>query len=370
MSKSGKSSKKILIVMVDFANGGIESFLYNVLSHIHTNDLSIDIAFNRKYDEDNFLSKILKYTRKTFRYGGPLCYSPFFYLPRLFWLMKKHGPYDVIYANAGLLNGFVVFFGNCLHIQKRISHLHTQENPSVLIQRLKKWICEGLIRRFATLNLSPSKTVFQCFNPPLIPAKVETNGISVKTFAFNSIVREKIRTQLHIDKNTLLIGHVGRFDKVKNHAFLLQIFKEIHELYPQSILLLIGSGKQASFIQQSIKDLNLDKQVILLKNTKEINSYYQAMDAFVFPSLREGFGMVVVEAQCAGLPCFISDGVPTETMICNTTQIPLAKSAKEWAKIILAKLKDFHRQDCSSIVKKTGYDIQNVAEKIYTEYLK
>lgn len=363
MLSSGKLSKKILIILVDFANGGIESFLWNFLSHIDRRKLKIDIAFNRQYGHDTFLEKISPYTNRFYCYGGPLCYSPFFYLPRLFWLMKKAGPYDVIYANAGLLNGFVVFFGYILHIPKRISHLHTQEQPNGIIQYLKKRICAFLIRLFATEHLAPSEMILSDFNPPLVPSKIVLNGIDVSSFEFCPPLREKARTRLAA-KNKLLIGHVGRFDKVKNHTFLLQIFSQLHKRHNQSLLLLIGAGKELPTIRQQVKKLQLEKDVIILTKVEDVAPYYQAMDAFIFPSIKEGFGIAVIEAQCAGLPCFISDGVPPEAIVCNTLQVPLAKSTEEWAEIILEKMQDFQRQDCSEYIKRAGYAIETTARSI------
>lgn len=368
MSNSGNCCKKILIVLVDFANGGIESFLYNVLSRVGENNIVIDIVFNRKYSDDTFLEKIAKNVRNVFCYGGALCYSPFFYLPRLFWMIKKYGPYDVIYANAGLLNGFVAFFGYLLGVNKCISHLHTQEKPSSLLQRVKKWICTYLLRHFATVHLAPSATVLNCFTPSLTPYKIIPNGIDTSVFAFNPNIRKDIRCKLKL-QDAFLIGHVGRFDKMKNHTFMLQVFSQFHTRYPNSYLLLIGTGPQFQIVQQQVNQLQLSDKVIMLAGI-DPKPYYQAMDAFVFPSFQEGFGIVAIEAQCAGLPCFISDGVPAEAIICNTTQIPLAKSAEQWVEIILDNVQYFQRKDCSGQIKKAGYDISETSCQIIEEFLK
>ena len=87
------------------------------------------------------------------------------------------------------------------------------------------------------------------------------------------------------------------------------------------------------------------------------------------PSLFEGLGIVAIEAQCSGLPCFISDGVPDEAMICNTTKIPLSKTAKEWSNIILEKTKNFERKDCSDFIKKANFDVQETTKKVQNIYL-
>lgn len=370
MDMQEEVAKRILIVVSAFSNGGIESFLLNTLLHINVKNMKIDLAYNGRYSGDIFFPKISTCVNRTFCYGGKLCRSPFFYLPRLFLTMKQFGPYDVVYANAGLFNGFVLLFAYLLNVKKRISHLHSQEYPVRPLKRLRKRICEILILKFTTLHVAPSQAVFESFLPLcLLPNKIIANGIDISNFEFNPSVRSKIRSKLKISPNILLIGHVGRFEKVKNHMFLLEIFSSLHKLHPQSLLLLMGSGDEYIEVQKKINSLRLSKYVLTVHNPEEVGPYYQAMDAFVFPSIKEGLGIVAIEAQCSGLPCFLSDGVPDEAIICNTTKIPLEKSSKEWADIILNKTRDFKRINCVNQIKNAGYDICDTARRIQNEVL-
>ena len=102
----------------------------------------------------------------------------------------------------------------------------------------------------------------------------------------------------------------------------------------------------------------------ILPPSPEVNQYYNAFDCFLLPSHSEGLGIVAIEAQCNGLPCFISDGVPKEVMICNTTQIKLDIPPAQWANIILEKSSSFNRQYCSDIIKQAGYDIKKESSKL------
>ena len=100
-------------------------------------------------------------------------------------------------------------------------------------------------------------------------------------------------------------------------------------------MLLIGEGPLEKQIKEKVKKLNIETKVKFLGIREDVNKLYQAMDCFVLPSFFEGLGIVNIEAQCSGLPVFISDGVPDEAMLCNTTKISLKTSATQWADIIL-----------------------------------
>ncbi len=107
-----------------------------------------------------------------------------------------------------------------------------------------------------------------------------------------------------MQKAILLWGHVGRFVAQKNHTFLIDVFKEFLEIMPNSKLVLIGNGETKEDIMRKIVELKIEKNIILLENIKNVNEYMQAFDLFLFPSLYEGLGIVLIEAQAAGLKCF------------------------------------------------------------------
>ena len=131
---------------------------------------------------------------------------------------------------------------------------------------------------------------------------------------------------------------------------------------------MIGEGPLEKQIKEKVKKLNIEAKVKFLGIREDVNKLYQVMDCFVLPSFFEGLGIVNIEAQCSGLPVFISDGVPDEAMICNTTKISLKKSAKQWADIILENIKNFERKDCAAILKQAGFDIKDTAKQIERIY--
>lgn len=354
--------KKILIVVVDIQNGGIESFLSNVLSNIDKSNLIIDIAYNRVSNNSVFFNNIKKRVRNSFSYGGSFCWSPYFHLLKLFYICK-HGHYDVIHVNSGVFNGAVLFLAKINGIKSRISHVHVDGFKILSIKDFIKYPLKFFIKYLATRYIAVSFKSGKNFygNKPFLILK---NGVDINMFKFNMENRNKIRNKLKIE-DKFIVGHVGRFCTEKNHKFLVEIFNEIYKQKNNSVLLLIGTGPLREEIEEKVNKLNLINNVIFIGNKSNVYEYYQAMDCFILPSLHEGLPFVSIEAQCSGLPCFISDGVPDEAMICNITKISLNKSAKEWANIILEKIKNFKRNEKSSkFIEKAGFDIKDTARQM------
>ena len=80
---------------------------------------------------------------------------------------------------------------------------------------------------------------------------------------------------------------------------------------PKARLVLLGGGDPAYVekMQALAAELGLGDSVIFAGVRSNIQSFYDAMDAFLLPSLFEGLPVVLVEAQTAGLPCFVADTV-------------------------------------------------------------
>lgn len=340
--------------------GGIETVIMNWYRNIDIDRIQFDfIVTDIKND---FYSKEIK------QYGGNIykinknfsVFGKIKYLFDLYRFLKKK-KYDCFFSHEQFLGSLTCMTAFFAGIKRRITVSHLSETYNA--NKFKLLISYLLNYLFVTDRLAVSNIAGLSQYGKFLSFKTINTGINIETFSYSTLARNKYRKLLKID-NKFIIGNVSRLSKDKNLFFLIDIFYEIKKQKSNAVLIQIGWGNLYDNLKSKIKNLNLDSCVILLGKKDDVYNYYQAMDTFIFPALNEGLGIVAIEAQCSGLPCFISDGVPDEAMICNTTKISLSNSAKEWANIILEKTKNFERKDCSSFVKKSGFDIKDSTKQI------
>ena len=179
------------------------------------------------------------------------------------------------------------------------------------------------------------------------------NAIDPERFKFNERARQEIRSRYGIAEDDFVIGHVGRFYPQKNHEFLIDVFNEVHKQKSNAKLLLLGDGPLQEQIRQKTKSLGLVESVIFVGLQKDPAPFYSAMDVFVFPSLWEGLGIVLLEAQYNGLPCIVSGAIPDEAAISNSFCLLNDFSSNKWCACILKF--DFGSRNCA--VQSSKYDI-------------
>lgn len=208
---------------------------------------------------------------------------------------------------------------------------------------------------FACSNLA-AESVFG--KEPVRNKKVEIvpNAIDTAQFAYKQEARERMRRTLSLE-DKFVIGHVGRFHYAKNHEYLLAVFQRIAQRKENAILLLLGEGERMEEMKERAASLGIADKVIFCGNRKETWDYYQAMDFFVFPSRFEGLPGTVVEAQCAGLCCLISDTIAEEVKMTKLVScLSIEEEAQTWAEYVLAHEK-YERRDLHEQIAQAGYDV-------------
>lgn len=358
---------RVLQIVDHMGLGGMQAFIMNVYCNIDRSKIQFDFLVH-KSEGNTFQEQIYSLGGKM--YSVPARNQGLIKNRRaLDKFFKEHPEYKIVHQHESSLSyiePLIAAKNNGVPI--RVIHSHSTRMGNSIIHKFLHLINAKRIHRIATHYLACGELAGKWFyNTSRVKDNftVVINGIRIKDFEFNEDTRIKVREELGLS-DEIAICHIGRFDWVKNHIFLIDIYKEIEKKVPNSKLILVGQGVLMDKIKQKVNLLGLGEKVFFLGLRNDINRIVQAVDAVLLPSIYEGFPVTAIEAQAAGLPFFMSDTVSREAMIKkNSYAISLNLSAEEWAKYILEHLERY--QD-NTLMK--GFDIAEtvkVVTSIYTE---
>lgn len=356
---------RILHVLAGMNRGGAEAFVMNIYRNIDRTKVQFDFILFRQ-EECEFNNEIRNLGGKIYwvpRYNGK---NHFKFKKTWNNFLKEHPEYKIIHGHVRSTASIYLKIAN-KHGLTTIAHSHNTSSGKG-VDAVVKNVLQYPIRIIANYCFACSKSAGEWLFGKKNNFHVLNNAIDTAKFIFNDKIRDEKRKELNI-KNKLVIGNVGRFHIQKNHTFLIDVFKEIHDKNEDAVLLLVGDGELRSSIEKKIKILKLVDNVILTGVRSDIPELLQAMDVFVFPSLFEGLGIVVVEAQAAGLPCIVADTIPKEAYLTDLIEnLSLEDSLAIWADKILEHI-NHKRKDTYQEIVKCGYDIKETVKWLEEFYL-
>lgn len=366
-----RESRRLRVLQVGMTRnlGGIETYLIEQFRHLDKSTIDYDfVNITGEYSicyEDEILASGSKIFKVVSRHKNPLLhYWQWFNI-----LSQNKGVYDVIVLNTNSLEYvFPLVLGKIFGIPVRVIHSHNSgfENKQGLARRLLVGMNKKLLAWSANLRFACSQFAGQWMFKDN-PYHVIYNAIDIHKYDADLIVREETRNALGLHTELTLL-HVGRFSYQKNHSFLLDIFKEVHAIHPDSVLLLVGDTTEESEflteVKRKIKEYGLANAVRLLGRRDDVNKIMQAADVLVMPSFFEGLTVVGIEAQASDLPLLLSDTVTKELELLPSTQfISLEAGPTAWAEAIVNS-KQHNRQSRYEELKAAGYDIENETERV------
>ena len=356
---------RVLHVVQRMETCGTQAFLMNLYRNIDRKKVQFD--FLVEYDNKEF------YDDEIMKLGGRIYYTNFRktlnvikFKKTLASILDSHPEYKIIHIHATAIGRICSDVARKKHIPVIIAHTHN--NGAV---RDWKYYPKKILRAmylkgptdFFACSEEAGKYTFKNRN-----FRVIHNAIDVKKFTPNSSIRKDIREELSLGDN-FVVGNVGRLHEQKNQLFLIDVFYELLKIKNNAILMIVGSGPLEGQLRNKIKELSIENKVIFLSSRNDMERIYQAMDVFVLPSLFEGLGIVAIEAQAAGLPVVLSDGVSKEAAVTNNVRVvSLRKTAKEWANQILSS-KSIDT-DIEEKIRKAGFDIKEQADWLESYYVK
>ena len=368
----GNGPVRVLQVLGGTSLGGAESRVMDSYRHLDRSRIQFDFCVHSQ--EEGFFDKEIE------SLGGHIYRVPRFQVVnwlayRKAWkdLFREHPGYVAVHGHMTSTASIYLPIAKAAGVPLTIAHARSAGVDPGLKGAMTRFLRRNLGKK-ADVCLTCSHLAGEAvFGEKMVAAgRVTTvpNAIDAREFAFSEKKRKQKRAELEIGEQEFVIGHVGRFGHMKNHAFLLDVFAEICRKVPDSRLLLVGEGGLMDSVREKAASLGLSDRVIFTGNQAQVADFYMAMDFFVFPSIFEGLPGSVIEAQAAGLRCLVSDSVTDEVLITPLAQAhSLSDKASVWAQNVLER-RSYEREQMEQAIKEAGFDVSDQVkflEKLYLQ---
>ena len=335
---SRQAPLRVLHVVGCMNRGGVETWLMHVLRHSDATRIRHEFLVHTRtpglYDAEirDLRSDLI---------SVPWTRTPPMYSVCLRRHLRRRGPYDVVHSHVHHYSGLVLRAAWREKVPCRVAHSHNDTRQSEgragalrhsYVKLMKRWLTRYTTDRLAvsresamalagTGGLTNERWTILCYGHDFSPFQTRPD-------------RGAVRAALGLNPDTIVVGHVGRFDVQKNHTFLLRVAAELARLRPNVKLLLVGDGPLKKAIERRSIASRLQHIVAFTGLRADVPTLLMgAMDVFVFPSLYEGLPLACTEAQAAGLPLIISDSITPDVDVVPglVRRLPTSASPQQWA---------------------------------------
>lgn len=361
-----KIMKKILHVTGAMNVGGTETMLINLYRKINKR---IEFHFISYSSEEAFYDKeIEELGGKVIRLETPNKVGFIDSIRDIKRVINENGPYNAVHTHMLFNCGIAMIAAYLSSVKVRVSHAHTtSDNSESFIRKVYISVMRIFIKLFSTDFLACSDGAGRYLFGRNISSnkryKILPNFIDYEKF-IKCEDKNSIRKELGIKKDDIVVCHIGRFINAKNHSFLLEVANEMIKRNDKIKLLLVGTGNLKNEIEDKVKELEIEKNVYLTGIRKDIPNILNNSDLFILPSIYEGLGLVLLEAQASNVPCLVSEAVQPEVdlNIGLVKQLKLSYGSKKWAleaEDLINKNKN-ENINVMEAVKKKGYDLNSI----------
>lgn len=348
--------------------GGAESLIMNLYRHIDRSRVQFDFLLHCP-EGSAYEKEIRELGGRIFRIPRYLLYNKLSYEKNLTSFLGSHPEYRIIHDH--LMDSA----SETLRVAGRmgrltIAHSHTADVPFSAGELLRSFLRRDLWK-IADYRFACSEEAGKWLYRGKADFTVLRNGIETKAFGFDMKERERVRKELGIPESAFVVGTVGRMVRYKNQARLPGIIGELEKTGTDTRLLLVGDGPEKEEIMKNAGRLGVSDHLIFTGPRKDVTGLLMGMDAFVLPSLYEGLGIVLVEAQASGLPCIFTDSIPADVDIIPELihRVALSDPDSTWARTLLDVRPMENRETAAGTVEGKGYDIKTSASQLQEFYL-
>lgn len=269
---------------------------------------------------------------------------PLAYARELRKVLRQHGPYDVVHSHTQHFSGYALLLARLARVPVRVAHSHLDTVPAERGAGVKRRAYLELAQRSILMNATLGLAASGKAGVALFGAswnrdprfRTHYYGIDMTPF-HRPADRSTLRAELGVPADALILGHAGRFQLQKNHAFLIEIAAAVMQKSRAAWLVLVGEGSLRPEITRRVKELGIEDRVVFTGLRDDVPRVLPAFDVFVMPSFNEGLPVVLMETQAAGLPSVVSDVIAREndTVHSLIVRCRLSQPPDEWADKIL-----------------------------------
>jgi glycosyltransferase involved in cell wall biosynthesis len=354
--------------------GGVENWLLNVV-RLRRDDLRMDLAVTGEIDP----RVRAKFERLGVRvFACPSTYEPLRTAINLRRILRQQGPYDLLHCHMHRGNAHVAVIGRMTRVPAIVVHSHldtsTQDARDGWGTNAKVWLAAALQRISSDMGLACSQAAGDCLFDRRWRERrnwsVLYYGIDFASFE-RPVDRSQARRRFGLPANAFVIGHVGRCEPVKNQAFILDLAARYTASNPEAFFVLAGDGASLPDLKRRARQNGLLERVRLLGAREDVPDLLLGLfDAFLLPSLAEGFAIAFLEAQAAGLPSVISDRIPPDARVLPGVEVlRIDQPIEDWcAALDRARGNRVSPQDAVAALRKAGYGVEESVRRLESQY--
>lgn len=373
--------KRVLHIVGNMNMGGTETYLMNIYRNIDRTLLQFDfVTYGRIGEKDYYEDEIISLGGKVYKlpsisemgYGG---------IVKNLRKVLRETHYDAVHSHTMYNSGFAMIAAQKENVPIRITHSHTTKKDTNVSVKNKIYnkIMRSVINRKMTACCACSRAAAEVmFTPDAIKNKYTFMGNSVDFTRYFSVTEEEVssvRRELGIPESAKVLGHVGRFGKSKNHSFAVDVFKAYVDKYDKdAYMVFVGGGdvNVRTATEEKAKKLGLSDRVIFTGVRGDVPIVMGMMEVFVFPSIYEGLGIVLLEAQASGLNCVVSENIQPEADlgIDMVHWVNLSDGAEAWADKVHLKInsKVTDKGYIKESIENSSFNLEKVVSEFYRIY--
>lgn len=352
--------------------GGIERLVFDLVkAQQKNNELEVSVLISKDGGVyiDRFLG--LEIPCHVLGMAGALDFSP----ARAARVKKLFADADVIHFHS--FNPWIAWHA----IKSRKAVVYT-EHGNFAIGRKKSFteaVNTGLLKKFLNTKVDfisfnsafTQNTALMRYRLKCVKQEVVANGIDFSQQESPAVIPEEIQTRI---AGKFIVGTCSRFVAVKKIDRLIRAYALFCRNKSDVVLMLCGDGPARGNYETLVRELQIDKQVIITGYTDHARTYMELMHVGVYPSSGEAFGLAAVETLAAGTPVIVfSDGGGLTEIVSGISMEDVVADET----VLLNRMEYYYRDKSTSFLKRNErmkyaekYNIREMESKFFHHYQK